>query len=238
MKRKTLSSLCLTAALIAACVTTSARAFTVFDPSNYDQNLIIATRALEQIDNQIRSLQNEAGMLRNMARNLQSLDHSSLSQITGALARIDQLMNQANGLSFNRDALETQWRRQYPSSYDNAVSSSALAGAARQRWQNAMDAFRQTMRLQSQIVGNMPKDQRLLSDLVNQSQGAVGHLQAQQAMNQLVALCARQQMQIQNLMAAQYRAVAEDAARKAQSEEAARAATRRFLGSATAWSGD
>jgi P-type conjugative transfer protein TrbJ len=33
---------------------------TVFDPSNYSQNLLTAARTLEQVNNQIQSLQNEA----------------------------------------------------------------------------------------------------------------------------------------------------------------------------------
>src|SRR3546814_15205742 len=74
-----------------------------------------------------------------------------------------------------------------------------------------------------------------LSALVTASQGAVGSLQAQQATNQLLALSTKQQLQIQNLMAAQYRSEALDQARKAQAEEAARAATARFLGSGPAY---
>jgi P-type conjugative transfer protein TrbJ len=35
----------------------------VFDPNNYAQNLLQAARALQQIDNQITSLQDEARML-------------------------------------------------------------------------------------------------------------------------------------------------------------------------------
>ena len=35
----------------------------VFDPSNYSQNLLTAARSLQQIQNQIKSLQNEAQML-------------------------------------------------------------------------------------------------------------------------------------------------------------------------------
>ncbi len=110
--------------------------------------------------------------------------------------------------------------------------------AARERWQSAMNAFRQTMRMQSQIVENVGADEGLLTDLVNRSQGAVGALQAQQAANQLIALSTKQQMQIQTLMAAHYRAGAEDAARKAQAEEAARETTRRFLRSGSAYSGN
>jgi hypothetical protein len=41
---------------------------TVFDPSNYSQNMLTAARTLQQINNQIQSLQNEAQMLLNQAR--------------------------------------------------------------------------------------------------------------------------------------------------------------------------
>lgn len=39
-----------------------AQALTVYDPWNYAQNMMSAARALEQINNQITSLQNEAQM--------------------------------------------------------------------------------------------------------------------------------------------------------------------------------
>src|SRR3546814_11493940 len=41
---------------------------TVFDPGNYSQNLLTAARTLQQINNQIQSLQNEANMLVNQAK--------------------------------------------------------------------------------------------------------------------------------------------------------------------------
>jgi len=241
MMRKTLAALRLSAALgltlVAALDAPPARAqLMVFDPSNYAQNVLTAARALEQINNQIKSLQNEAAMLENMAKHLQRLDFSSLGQMTTALGRIDGLMSQAEGLSFDIARLDSQWRAQYPASYDTPPSTNDLARAARERWQDAMSAFRETMRVQSQIVENVRGDQQLLGDLVNQSQGAVGALQASQAMNQLVALSTKQQMQIQNLMAAHYRAEAQDLARKAQSEEAARETTKRFLGNGKAYS--
>ena len=53
----------------------------VFDPSNYAQNILTAARTLEQINHQITSLQNEATMLMNQARNLASLPFSSLQQL-------------------------------------------------------------------------------------------------------------------------------------------------------------
>ncbi|MDG4881987.1 P-type conjugative transfer protein TrbJ [Mesorhizobium sp. WSM4884] len=215
-----------------------AYALIVFDPSNYTQNVLSAARALEQINNQIQSLQNQATMLQNMARNLQNLDFSSVGQLTGSLQRIDGLMEQASGLSFNLNKLQNQWRQQYPESYDATIKASDVASAARERWQSAMQAFRQTMAVQSQIVENVRGDGDLLADLVNRSQGAAGALEASQATNQLIALSTKQQMQIQTLLATQFRAEAEDAARKAQSEEAARETTKRFLGTGTAYPGN
>lgn len=53
----------------------------VYDPRNHAQNLMTAARTLEQINNQILSLQNEAQMLINQARDLTSLPHSSLAEI-------------------------------------------------------------------------------------------------------------------------------------------------------------
>lgn len=94
--------------------------------------------------------------------------------MTGALHRIDGLMSQAEGLSFDLTRLDSQWRAQYPASYDATITMNDMAQAARRRWQDAMSAFRETMRIQSQIVENVRGDQQLLGDLVNQSQGAVG----------------------------------------------------------------
>ncbi|UCI32141.1 P-type conjugative transfer protein TrbJ [Mesorhizobium sp. B4-1-4] len=239
MRRRLLSSLIVSLiAMPMADYVRPANALIVFDPSNYTQNVLSAARALEQINNQIQSLQNQATMLQNMARNLQSLDFSSVGQLTGSFQRIDGLMDQASGLSFDLDKVQDQWRRQYPDSYDATIKVSDVASAARERWQSAMQAFRQTMGVQSQIVDNVRGDGELLTDLVNRSQGAAGALEASQATNQLIALSTKQQMQIQTLLATQFRAEVEDAARKAQSEEAARQTTKRFLGTGTAYPGN
>src|SRR3546814_6352436 len=86
------------------------------------------------------------------------------------------------------------------------------------------------MAVLAQVVENVAADARALSAIVAKSQGAEGSLQAQQATNQLLALTAKQQFQIQNMMAAQYRAETIERARRAQAEIDARAATTRFLG--------
>jgi type IV secretion system protein TrbJ len=60
-------------------------------------------------------------------------------------------------------------------------------------------------------------------------------LQAAQATNQLLALTAKQQFQIEQMLAAQYRAQAIDQARRDQAESDGQAATTKFLGSGSAY---
>jgi len=215
---------------IAVAPITGTQALSVFDGANYSQNLLTAARTLEMIRNQIQQLQNQAQMLINMARHLERLDYSSLSQLRFAMNQINLLMNQARGIAFEVGAVEAEFAARFPERYEATVNGDALAADARARWEHAMDAYRHTLLVQSQVAQNVQADATLLEQLVTESQASVGSLQAQQAGNQLLALQARQQLQTQQLMAAQYRARALDDARRAQAEEQARAQFARFLG--------
>jgi P-type conjugative transfer protein TrbJ len=205
----------------------------VFDPSNYSQNILTATRTLEQINNQIRQLQNEAQMLTNQARNLTSLNFSALSELRAALAATNQLIQQGQGLAFNVAQMETDFRRLYPESYSAAISGTQMAADARTRWTQSLEALRTATKVQSQAVQNFTSDERTLTDLVNRSQSATGALQAMQATNQLLALQSRQAMQAQQLQITQDRAAALEQARQVAVQERAREVRRRFQGEGT-----
>jgi P-type conjugative transfer protein TrbJ len=209
--------------------------FTVFDPSNYSQNLLTAARTLQQINNQIQSLQNEATMLINQAKNLTRIDFPELQALTQTLQQVDRLMGQAQGIQFRVSGLDQQFHQLFPQSFSAALRTNEQVVAARARLDTAMSAYQQTMTVQAQVTENVTADAQALSGIVAKSQGAEGALQAQQATNQLLALAAKQQFQIQNMMAAQYRAESIEQARRAQAEIDARAATRRFLGSGSAY---
>lgn len=210
----------------------------VFDPSNYAQNVLTAARTLTQINNQIQALQNQASMLTNMAKHLQRLDFSSLSQITRSMQRIDTLMGQAEGIAFDLQSTDAALASQFPAEFDRALSTSDIITQARGRLQESMKAYRQTMRVQAQVAENVQADAGLLSELVSQSQSATGSLQVSQATNQLLALSTKQQLQIQQMMAAQYRADSLERARQQQALEAARERTKRFIGSADIYTRD
>jgi P-type conjugative transfer protein TrbJ len=214
---------------------TPAQAIIVFDPGNYTQNVLTAARTLQQINNQIRSLQNQAQSLINQAKNLATISFPELQAITGTLAQINALMGQAQGIAYRVSDLDRQFRQFFPQSLNQTLSSTQLMLAARERLDTQMAAYKKTMTVQSQVVENVEADAQTLGGIVARSQDAQGALQAQQATNQLLALTAKQQFQIQNLLAAQSRAQAIDQATRAQAQTDARAATRKFLGSGSAY---
>jgi type IV secretion system protein VirB4 len=209
--------------------------FTVFDPTNYTQNLLTAARSLQQINNQIQSLQNQATMLLNQAKNLARVDFPELQQLNQQLQQIDRLMGEAQTIDFRVSGLDQQFKQLFPQSLTRALPAAQQVQAARSRLDAAMDAYRQTMRMQAQVAENVQSDAGLLQTLAGRSQDAEGALQAAQTTNQLLALSAKQQLQIQNLIAAQYRAQATEAARRAQAEIDGRLLTRKFLGSGAAY---
>lgn len=215
--------------------TSPAAAIPVFDSTNYAQNLLQAARALEQINHQIASLQNEAAMLRNMGRDLERIDFPQLERVTSAMQRIDGLMGQAQGIDFSIDRLDERVRTMFPGAVQRMLGADQRVAQARARLDAASAGYRHAIGVQAQVVENVREDAGTLAELVAASQGAVGSLQVGQAANQLLALSIKQQMQLQSLMAAEFRGAALDRARRTQSEEEGRAATRRFLGTGRAY---
>jgi P-type conjugative transfer protein TrbJ len=211
----------------------TARAFVVIDPTNLVQNVLSATRALQQINNQIKQLQNEAQMLTNQAKNLTGLNFSTLNQLLTALSATNQLIQQGQGLAFNVSQLQAQFAQLYPSTYSASTTGSQMAADANQRWMNSLDALRTATAVQAQAVQNFASDEQTLSDLVNHSQSAVGALQATQATNQLLALQARQAIQAQQLQITQSRAVALEQARQVAVQVRANEVRLRFQGNGT-----
>lgn len=235
MKMISLALLCAPLAPAAVAFSPPALAMPVFDSANYSQNLLTAARTLQQINQQIRSLQNEAQMLVNQGKNLAKIDFPEMAALEKRLEDIDRLMGQAQAIDFGLDRLDEQFRAAFPTSFEHLARRDTRIAAATARIEAEMAAFRQAMAVQSGIVENVRDDAEALRAIVDKSQGAEGSLQAAQATNQLLALTAKQQFQIQQMMAAQFRAEALERARRGQIAREARERTNRFLGDGKAW---
>src|SRR5579885_1151798 len=127
----------------------------VYDPTNYAQNVLQAARALEQINNQITSLQNAAQMLINQARNLASLPHSSLQRRQQSITSTPQLLGQ-NTVGGLQDAMRVQ--ASVVGNLDtNRTEMSALVGQSQGATGalQAMQAGNQILALQAQQLADL-----------------------------------------------------------------------------------
>ena len=207
----------------------------VFDAANFSQNILTAARELQQIENQVTSLQNEAQMLINQARNLTSLPYSSLQQLTSTIQRTQQLLGQAQGVIYDVGNIQSQFQRLYPSGYTGSTSSGQLIADAQSRWQNTLSGFQDALKTQATVVGNLSTVQIQVNALVSSSQGATGALQATQAGNQLLALQSQQLADMTALLAAQGRAQSLQGAQGLAAQAQAQAQLQRFLASGSGY---
>jgi P-type conjugative transfer protein TrbJ len=215
------------AALACTALPTAAQ-WIVFDPNNYAQNLLAAARALQQINNQITSLQNEALMLVNQARNLASLPYSSLQQLQQSIQQTQQLLAQAQRIAYDVQEIDQAFSTTYaPAS--SSISDQTLMTNARTRWQNSIASLQDAMRVQATVLNNLETSRTQMSALVGASQGATGALQASQAGNQLLALQVQQLADLIAAVAAQGRAQSLEASQRASAQDQGREQLRRFL---------
>jgi type IV secretion system protein TrbJ len=147
----------------------------VFDPNNYAQNVLTAARALQQINNQITSLQNQTQMLINQAKNLANLPYSSLQQLQSSIQRTQQLLTQAQHIAYDVQQIDRAFSTTYAPAPAGA-SSQTLISNAQARWQTSVAALQDALRVQAGVVANLDTNRTQMSALVTSSQSATGVL--------------------------------------------------------------
>ncbi|MEL7277807.1 MAG: P-type conjugative transfer protein TrbJ [Pseudomonadota bacterium] len=200
----------------------------VYDPTNHAENLLTAARTLEQINNQIAQLQNEAQMLINQARNLTSLPYSSLSRLEASFQETQQLLNGAQRIAHDVASIDEAFTQDYGAAAARGDFDARIAGA-QDRWRTSVAGFEDALKVQAGVVGNIEGARTEMQALVGRSQAATGALQATQAGNQLLALQTSQIADLTAAIAAQNRAQSLEAARVASAEAQARENLNRFL---------
>lgn len=204
---------------------------TVFDPFNYAQNILTASRSLTQINQQIDQLRNEAQMLLKMERDLKPLGQTVSPALASTLAQLRSLMDQAEGIKLKILETDQAFAKLFPKELDAARSRDESVRDATSQWQETLAAYKRSATLQAQISEDLESDASLMATLLARSGAAAGNLAVAQAGNELAGLSLKQTMQLQQLMAVQYRAESLDRARRLASEQEGRTRFRKFLGS-------
>jgi P-type conjugative transfer protein TrbJ len=208
---------------------------TVFDPLNYEQNLLTAARTLENLQNQVRLLQGQAQQLLRLDLNLQPLGGSIGGNLQSTLSQLRARIGEGDALALKVRETDAAFERLYPKTFSDAVTSDELVRAARTRWEEAHAGFRRASMLQGQVSEIIDGDGRLLDGVLLRSQSAVGALQVAQAGNELTALNVKQALQLQALLAVQHRAETADRLRGVIAEEEARTRFKSFVGNGRAY---
>ena len=167
-------------------------------------------------------------MLINQARNLASLPFSSLQQLQQNIQRTQQLLSQAQSIAFDVQQIDRMFQQDY-GKLSISTTDAQLIADARSRWENTVGGLQDAMRVQAGVVGNIDSNRSAMSALVDQSQNAVGALQATQAGNQLLALQSQQLSDLIAVISANGRATAMLEADRATAAEQGRIQRERFL---------
>lgn len=191
----------------------------VYDPTNHVQNVLSAARALQQVNNQLTSLANEARMLSSL--NLQL--SPELAQSIGA-AR--QLLEQARGIRQNLDTIAEEMRSLYPEDMSGLDLDALLSQS--DAWVEESRASVETLAEASAAgVGELGDAESAMRRALEASASANGQTSATQASTQALGVLSAQLAQLQALQAAQARVLATERAERIAREERAREVRRR-----------
>jgi P-type conjugative transfer protein TrbJ len=214
-----------------------AQALTVFDPANFQQNLLSAVRSLEQINNQISQLQNQAQTLSRLDQNLQRLGATLSPDLQRAMSEIEAGLAKGEGLALTLRETEAAYEKLFPQELSASLSNDEALRNAKARWDEAYHGLKRAALIQGQIAESLGVDRQLLEQALARSSNASGALDVTQAGNELTALGVKQSLQLQSLMVAQERAETLQQARDLAIEDEARARFKRFLGDRQAGAG-
>ena len=237
--KRTTSALVLGALLAAGALQPAYAVRTVFDPWNYRQNILTAVRSLSEVNQQIEQLRNEAQVILKMDLDLAQLGSTISPELARTLGEIRSLMNEGNAIRLKVHETNQAMRTLFPDEFAETLNGDDVIRDAKARWDETLAAYKRTASLQAKVSETIDQDAALLDTLLGHSRAAVGNLQASQTGNELTGLSVKQSLQLQQLMAAQYRAETFERSRKMAAEEEARVRFNTFLGSSdTAYSAD
>jgi P-type conjugative transfer protein TrbJ len=189
------------AALLAAfALNNSARAeMIVLDPSNLAQNVLTASRELEQINHQIEQIAQQARMLTKNPLQLSP-------ELSSAISQAHALFETAQGIAFEAQKVSGDIKQLYPDTWDQFDLKSVLAKSA--DWQAESKAsLERAMEAEATATNAIQQSGGQIDRALGASQGADGQTGAIQAGNQLLGVNATQLAGIQALLVAQGRAL-------------------------------
>lgn len=191
----------------------------VYDPTNYAQNLLTATRVLEQIRNQIRQIEQATAMLRQNPLQLSP-------ELTRSIGEARALFEDAQGLAFEASRVGEDLRTLYPETWERFELAAVLARS--DAWlRESRASLERAMEAEARAVRSIEAARGQIDRALASSTSAEGQTGAIQAGNQLLGVQASQLAEIHALLVAQGRALETERMERIAREERAREIQRR-----------
>jgi P-type conjugative transfer protein TrbJ len=160
----------------------TARAFVVYDPTNYLQNLKTAISTAQMLLNQAQQLQND---LLNLTKLDDTLAATNLATLKGNLSDLAALQKNLTGLVWDYQKMQQAWDAVYKDfGFYNGLSGTAYANQANTILDQTNRAIYDAMKAQG-LTAQAGKDAENLQQLIAASQSAPGALAAAQAVTYL-----------------------------------------------------
>jgi type IV secretion system protein TrbJ len=197
----------------------------VHDPGNHAQNVLTAARALEQIRNQVRQIEQATAMLR---RNPLQLS----PELSRSIGEARALLNDAQNLSAEARRVADQVRQLYPETWRDRDIAAVLVQS--DRWlEESRRSVERAMAAEAHAAAAISQAQGRIDRALGASQDAEGQTGAIQAGNQLLGVSAAQLAEIHALLAAQGQALQAERMERIAREQRAREVQRRAFPTTT-----
>jgi P-type conjugative transfer protein TrbJ len=177
----------------------------VFDPTNFQQNLLTAIRTAEAIRQRIEMIRHQIEQLRWMLDNIRDLEDPTYRQVAALLALLAREMERrTEGLVYSQRDIDRRFQEIYP----HQTPSPDLAGDEERRIHTTIETARAALVGAHELSDSWARSQRTVGEMKDELLDTDGHLEALQSVGLIlswvgeeVSLGTQQQTMTNNLLA-------------------------------------
>lgn len=185
-------------------------------------------KEVEQVTNQMTSLDHQVESIGYQIQNLQKIDVSDWGDAISQINKLGDIARQGKSLAYSLADINDQWQSRFKG-YEGWKESGTSPDQVSEQYRTWGDTMRDTAEASLKVANQMSQvqeeDEQTLNTLQNHSSNAEGALQAAQAGNELVAQSARQMQKIQTLLQTDIQMTATTMATESEKEEQQQAAS-------------
>lgn len=191
----------------------------VIDPANLAQSILQVSHMIEQVNNQVRQIEQAAAMLRTNPLQLSP-------ELAQSISDARSLFQSVQGVAFEANELGQQLRTLYPETWDDFDLGDILSQS--DRWMaESRQSIERAMEAEARAAERIGQTQSRIDRAMQSSSGSEGQTGAIQAGNQLLGIQASQLAEIHALLIAQGRALETERLERIAREQRAREIQRR-----------